>query len=179
MYRNMRCFLTLVFGATVATLLTGCETTPLPPGTEKGPHGTIAYHMRVEASDPGAKIEVNGTMIGDAPLDIKVFGDKDGTFHDFGSYYYVVRGLPVASNQFAQTKIFMTGRAFTPQDRIPERLYFDMSQNTPTYAPNEGPGPYPYPPPGYYGYPYYYGAPYYGPGFRFYFGPYGHHYHHW
>src|SRR5438105_13289499 len=67
-------------------LLVGCETAP-PPGVERGPHGTIAYDVLVEASDPGARIEANGEFVGNTPTHLKIFGDKDGTFHDFGSYY--------------------------------------------------------------------------------------------
>ena len=78
--------------------------------------------------------------MGEAPLNIKIFGDPDGTFHDFGSYYYVVRAIPTSTNQFVQTKVFRTGHLMTPEDRIPSKIYFDMSR--------------PAPPP-----TYYYGAP--------------------
>jgi hypothetical protein len=174
----MKNILALVMGAAVASLLTGCET-PLPPGAEPGPHGTMAYNVPVEASEPGARIEVNGEVVGNTPITIKIFGDRDGTFHDFGSYYYVVRALPVVSNQFPQMRVFGTGRGFNHEDRIPDRISFDMSQNNPPPPPAGAPYypyPYPYPAPGYY--PYY---PYYGPSVRFYFGPggYYHHYHHW
>jgi hypothetical protein len=142
-------------------LLVGCGT-PIPPGVERGPNGTMAYDVSVEASAPGAKIEVNGEVIGDAPLHLKVFGDPDGTFHDFGSFTYQVRALPVATNQFAQTRVFQTGHMMSGEDRIPRRIYFDMNQPAPTYAPG-----YAYPPPVYYYEP----APYfYGPSFRFNFG---------
>jgi hypothetical protein len=153
--------------AAAAVFFSGCQT-PLPPGAEPGPHGTMAYHVLIEASEPGARIEANGEHVGNTPLTLKIFGDRDGTFHDFGSYYYVIRALPLTTNQFAQTRFFGTGRSWSHEDRIPERLYFDMNQ----------PGPmYPYPPAGppmYYGPPvYYHPAPYfhYRPGFQFYFGP--------
>jgi hypothetical protein len=154
-------------GVAMLGVLTGCET--VPPGADRGPHGTIAYEVLIEASDPGARVEVNGESVGNTPIRIKIYGDKDGTFHDFGSYFYVIRALPVDTNQFVQTRMFGTGRAFTPQDRIPERVYFDMQQNTPTYPPDGNPA-YAYPPPPY---PYYYyGRPYYyGPSFRYYYGP--------
>ncbi len=166
---------TLVFGATVLALalLSGCES--VPPGVERGPHGTIAYDVLVEASPPGAHIEANGAAVGDAPVHIKIFGDKDGTFHDFGSYYYIVRGLPVTTNQFVQTAVFRTGRWFTPEDHIPNRIYFDMNQPNPyPNAPPPGSPAYVYPayPPPYYG-PYYY-----GPRVQFYFGP-GYYHRHW
>jgi hypothetical protein len=159
-------------GAMLALMcVTGCETVRPPPGVERGPHNTFAYNVLVESSPPGAKIEANGQFVGEAPIHIKIFGDKDGTFHDFGSDFYVVRALPVTTNQYAQIQMFGTGRWFGPEDRIPERISFDMNQKPPQYAP--APQMYPYPPA-----PYYYPSPYYyGPAFRFYFGPpYHHHY---
>lgn len=160
----MKVGMLLVAGLAVVGLLAGCES--VPPGVERGPHGTIAYDVLVASVPPGARIEANGQVIGNAPLHLKIFGDKDGTFHDFGSYYYIVRALPVATNQFLQTRVFRTGRFFTPEDHIPQRIDFDMSQPNPYPY---GLPAYPYPPPYY---PYYYGPPvYYGPGVQFYFGP--------
>lgn len=134
----------------------------------------MAYDVLVEASPPGARIEVNGQDVGEAPVHIKIFGDPDGTFHDFGSFYYVVKALPVTTNQFVQTRLFRTGHMLSPEDHIPAKIYFDMNQPQP-YPPN-----YEYGPPAYYygpG-PYYYGPPYYGPSVRFYFGP-GYYHRHW
>jgi hypothetical protein len=152
-----------------AALVAGCGT-PIPPGAERGPDGTMAYDVLVEASPPGTRIEANGENMGNTPLHLKIFGDPDGTFHDFGSYYYVVQAFPLATNQFVQTRWFRTGHLLTPEDRIPERIYFDMNQ--PAYPPYGVPV-YGYPPAVYYGPPvYYYGPPYYfGPEFRFYVGP--------
>ena len=166
----MKTSLTVAAGLAVLGWLTGCET--IPPGAERGPHGTIAYDVLIEASEPGARIEANGESIGNTPVHLKIFGDTDGTFHDFGSYYYIVRALPLATNQFVQTRVFRTGHMLTPEDQIPKRIYFDMNQPAPTYGPLEGPV-YGYPP-YYYGPPvYFYGPPYYyyGPGARFYFRP--------
>jgi hypothetical protein len=164
---DMRMKWPLAAGFAAALVLTGCQT--LPPGAEPGPHGTMAFDVAVEASDPGARIEVNGQDMGEAPLHIKIFGDPDGTFHDFGSFYYVVKALPVATNQFPQARFFRTGKAFAGEDHIPKKIEFDM--NRPAPEPQQG---YDYPPPPayYYGAPYpYYGYPYYGPSVRFYFGP--------
>jgi hypothetical protein len=133
----------------------------------------MAYHVLVEASEPGARIEVNGDQVGNTPLTLKIFGDRDGTFHDFGSYHYVVRALPLATNQYAQTRFFGTGKSWSPEDRIPERIYFDMNQPAPVYSypPPGSPMYYAPPPVYYYPPPYYYGPGYYGPGVRFHFGP--------
>lgn len=151
--------------------VTGCQT--LPPGAEKGPDGTMAYDVLIEASEPGAKIEANGQVIGQTPIHLKIFGDPDGSFHDFGSEYYVIRALPLTTNQYAQLRTFGTGHWFGPEDKIPQQVYFDMNQRPPEYIPTPV---YPYPAPYYYPPPYYYG-PSYGPSVGFYFGrPY--YYHH-
>jgi hypothetical protein len=167
-----------MFGAILVLLfcVTGCETVPPPAGVERGPHNTIAYEVVVDASSPGARIEANGQVLGQTPLRLKIFGDKDGTFHDFGSEVYVVRALSLTTNQYSQVRVFGTGHWFGPEDRIPQQIYFDMNQAPPQYGPGP-PGYYPYPaypPP-----PYYYPPPYYGPSFRFYLGsPYPYHYYH-
>jgi hypothetical protein len=157
-------------------LLAGCET--LPPGAEHGPHGTMAFDVLVDASAPGARVEANGQDVGQTPLHLKIFGDSDGTFHDFGSPYYVIRALPLSTNQFEQVRYFGTGQWFGPEDQIPRQVFFDMNQQTRTYAPAAPPG-YAYP---YYGPPVYYGPSYpfyWGPEFRFYVGPRYYHRRHW
>src|ERR1051325_1527782 len=161
-----------VSSLTGAALLVGCQS--IPPGAERGPNGTMAYDVLVEASQPGAHIEVKGQQVGDAPVHIKIYGDPDGTFHDFGSFYYVVRALPVATNQYPQAAMFRTGHMFSPEDRIPPRISFDMNQPQPSYPPPAYYPEYGPPPVYYYGPPVYYGPPYYGPTFRFDFGPGGH-----
>ncbi len=102
--------------------LVGCATV----GGERGPDGTVAYYIKIEASEPGARIEVNQDYVGEAPVTIKVFGDPDGTFHNFGSTEFIVRAIPVSTNLHPQTKLFRTGGWFSQEDRIPSALYFDM-----------------------------------------------------
>src|SRR3569832_759471 len=172
----MKTGLLLVLSVAVVGFFSGCDSTP--PGVERGPHGTIAYDVLVNSSPPGAKIEANGQVIGEGPVHLKIYGDKDGTFHDFGYYYYVVRALPIATYQYVQTRVFRTGHLFSPEDHIPQRIDFDMNQPNP--YPYGVPAPayeYPaYPPPAYYYGP----APlYYGPGVQFYFGPRYYHHRHW
>lgn len=106
-------------------LLTSCST---PNNVEPGPAGTIAYHVQIESSEPGARIEVNNDYAGKTPLTIKIFGDKDGTFHNFGTHEFVIRAYPVKTNQTVQTKVFRTGGWFSQEDRVPSRIYFDMDQ---------------------------------------------------
>ncbi len=154
--------------AVLALFLVGCGT-PIPPGAERGPNGTMAYDVLIEASEPGARIEVNGSVIGQTPVHLKIYGDPDGTFHDFGSYNYVVRALPLTTNQFSQVHVFRTGHMMSGEDVIPPKITFDMTQPQPTYVPVPV---YPYP-----AYDYYGPAPYYGPEFRFYFGGRGYHHH--
>jgi hypothetical protein len=169
----MKTGLKLVFSLAAVGLLIGCES--VPPGVEQGPHGTIAYDVQIESAPPGAKIEANGQVVGNAPLHLKIFGDKDGTFHDFGSYYYIIRALPLSTNEFVQTRVFRTGHLFSPEDHIPQRIDFDMSQRNP-YPYGSPAYPYPaYPPPAYY-----YPPPgYYSPGVQLYFGPGYYHHRHW
>ena len=65
--------------AVAVSLLTGCET--VPPGTDRGPHGTLPYNVTIEASEPDVQIHANGEYVGTAPMTLKIYGDKDGTFH--------------------------------------------------------------------------------------------------
>jgi len=166
----MRIQLTVTAGLAALGLLTGCQT--FPPGAERGPHGTMAYQVAVDASDPGVKVYADGQLKGEAPLTLKIFGDTDGTFHNFGSDQYVIQAVPARTNQHVQTRVFHTGGFFMPEDKIPDRIHFDMNQPQPVYVPVPT---YSYPPPVhfYYGPPYYY----YGPRFHFGHGWHHHHYH--
>ena len=176
----MKNHLILAAMAAAAGFLSGCQS--FPPGAERGPHGTMAFTVLVEATPPGARVEVNGEVVGTTPFKLKIFGDTDGTFHDFGYDYYVIRGLPVTTNQFVQTQWYGTGRWFGPESRIPDRVYFDMNQRTPSVPPPVGPPAgapiYVYPP---YGPPPFYYGPsyYYGPGIRYYHGPPRYPYYRW
>jgi hypothetical protein len=84
--------------AVIATLLAllgtyGCSTSEpaIIGGVVRGPDGTIAYDVLVESSEPGVRIEANQDYIGTTPVTLRIFGDKDGTFHNFGTPEYVVR----------------------------------------------------------------------------------------
>jgi hypothetical protein len=125
-------FLTSVI---TAVLSVGCASPGPETGkpVERGPHGTIAYEVQVESNEPGVRIEANKDYAGTTPLVLKIFGDKDGTFHNFGSPHYVIQAIPVKPGQNLQTKIFRTGDAFTGEDKVPRRIFFDMAQPENTF----------------------------------------------
>gem|GEM_PF-1230240 len=119
----------LALGTSLAWLAAGCAGKP-GSAPEKGPNGTIAYHVKVEASDPGARIEVNDEYVGVTPADVRIWGDRDGTFHNFGSSDFVIRVHPVRDGQTTQAKVFRTGGWFGQEDRVPQRLFFDLNQKS-------------------------------------------------
>src|SRR5256885_2319482 len=101
--------------AALAGLLAGCQTVPL--GVERGPHGTIAYDVLIEVFFFGARIEANGEYVGNISVYFKVFGDRDGIFHDFGSYEYVIQAFPLVTNQYTQVRAYGTGRGWAYADQ--------------------------------------------------------------
>ncbi len=106
-------------------LAAGCAA-PKDSSVERGQYNTIAYTIAVDASEPGTKIEVNYQVVGTVPLTIKVFGDRDGTFHNFGNDEFVVRAYPPSTNQYPQTRIFKTGTFGIKDDKIPEKIFFQF-----------------------------------------------------
>jgi hypothetical protein len=106
-------------------LVTSSCTTPSSSERERGPDGTVAYLVPIDSSEPGTRIEVNGESVGITPMTVKIFGDRDGTFHNFGSYEFVVRAFPPGVNRPAITKIYHTGALMAQEDRIPQRISFD------------------------------------------------------
>src|SRR5437660_1438953 len=92
--------------------IASCTSTPRAEKPERGPEGTIAYQVEVESSEPGARVEANNEYIGKTPCILKIFGDKDGTYHNFGSYHYTLTAYPLGPGQQPQTKDFRTGGWF-------------------------------------------------------------------
>lgn len=121
----------------------GCSThnSDAAGSVERGRDGTLAYRVLVESSEPGVRIEANQEYVGETPLTLTIFGDKDGTFHNFGSPEYVIRALPTKPGQVPQAKVFRTGGWFSPEDMIPKRIFFDMER------PGSGTGAAPQPSP--------------------------------
>jgi hypothetical protein len=109
----------------LVVMLAGCASTETKP--EMGPDGTIAYYVEIESNEAGARVEVNEDHVGITPIKIRVWGDKDGTFHNFGTSDFVIKVTP-ARDGYVQTKVFRTGGWFAQEDRVPTKLYFDLKQ---------------------------------------------------
>lgn len=114
---------------TVLSLALGCATSN-STRAERGPQGTIAYVVEIESSEPGARVEANSESVGNTPLKLKIFGDKDGTFHNFGSQDYILKCYPVKPGQRVQIKAFRTGGWFSQEDMVPKRVFFDLNEQT-------------------------------------------------
>ncbi|PWU13370.1 MAG: hypothetical protein C5B50_19340 [Verrucomicrobia bacterium] len=109
------------------TVLAGCSTVFQ---TESGPDHTVASYVQVESSVPGVTVETNNVYAGKTPLTLKVFGNEDGTFHDFGHPEFVIRALPLSTNQFEQTQRFHVSSHAGPGDTIPGLIFFEMDRRT-------------------------------------------------
>jgi len=143
--------------ALIALLLFGCASDSQTKKTkpEKGPQGTVAYFVDVDASQP-CRIEADGESVGVTPLKLKIFADRDGTFHNFGRSQYILKAYPQEMGYREETKVFGTGGWFSQEDRVPSRIFFEIRQElspspetrpTPPPAPNLTPsigGPKPY-----------------------------------
>ena len=115
-------------------MIAGCVTSN-DAALERGPDGTFAYQVKIESSEPGVRIDVNGESVGKTPMTLKIFGDRDHTFHNFGSYDFIVKAFPPGTGRDPQTKIYKTGALFAAEDKIPESIYFDFSPPPSTQKP--------------------------------------------
>ena len=75
---------------------------------------------------PGARIEVNGEYIGDAPMTY-AWPSKYRDGNEF-SDKMTIRALPRGAGQFPQRKFFDSG---WNKSAIPSRVYFDMRSPAP------------------------------------------------
>jgi hypothetical protein len=125
-----RGMIALSYAGLVAAML-GCSSTPK---ADKGPEGTKAFYVQVQTSREGVSIETNNVFAGKAPLVLRLMGDKDGTFHNFGSPQYVIRALPESTNSFIPTQVFKTGDKSSPGDRVPGLIFFDMNSASGSFS---------------------------------------------
>jgi hypothetical protein len=119
----------LKFTVIVALATSGCaapKDKPKNAPVDKGQYNTTAYNIAIDASEPNTRIEVNYKILGTAPVTVKVYGDKDGTFHRFDEDEFIVRAYPAATNFYPQTKVFKTGAFGIKDDKIPEKIFFQL-----------------------------------------------------
>jgi hypothetical protein len=131
MHESLKSCLNYLCPAGVIAALLGCTSTPKG---DKGPEGTKAFYVQVQASREGVSIETNNVFAGKAPFVLRLMGDKDGTFHNFGSPQYVVRALPETTNAFVPTQVFKTGDGSSPGDRIPGLIFLDMNSASGSFS---------------------------------------------
>jgi hypothetical protein len=97
------------------------------------PHdGLHAYHVQVEISDPGSRIEINDEHVGTLTNtlgEIIVWGDNIGRWRKSEN---VIIANPVRPGQHQQRKIFHR------DEDIPRRLYFDLKLVPPPAPPDSG-----------------------------------------
>ena len=119
------------------SIFCGCETpSTLPPHLQPGRvdwwdrslgqrDGLRAYHVQVEVTEAGSKIEVNGelvTTLTNTTGEIILWADGNGTFRN--NLVTVVRANPVRAGQYPQTKTFSSALQRT---YVPRQLYFNLS----------------------------------------------------
>jgi hypothetical protein len=95
--------------------LIGCESEAYRPDTSSQPK---KFSTSVVSSPPGARIEVDNTYIGDAPVDIT----WDNESSDLFSSGHTVKASPLYLSQQAQVK------SFSPGDKIPKTIFFDLNR---------------------------------------------------
>lgn len=74
---------------------------------------------------PGARIEIDGDYVGDAPLEIQWDGwSINGLF----TTDHEVKALPIYEGQYVQRKFFRGGLVFRgSRDPVPKTILFDMN----------------------------------------------------
>ena len=79
--------------------------------------GDIAFAVQVLSDPPGARIEVNGDYIGDAPCTIEVYGDKNRMC----SRPVTIVAIPSEAGQYSQTK------AVSADALVPHKILMAMN----------------------------------------------------
>jgi len=105
-------------GVLLASMLWACATDRT--------QGPTSQSVQIISSPPGARIEVNGNYVGDAPGTIEIPSFGDGRFRE----RTIIRAIPTRDGDYTQTKVFFGYAAFDNpylvSDRIPQRIFFDM-----------------------------------------------------
>jgi hypothetical protein len=107
-------FAVVCFSANLFALLLGCATTYQPPPP-------VYKTVQIISEPPGARIEINGNYIGDAPLFTTI--RKDSRYQRFYSST-VIRAYPKGDG-YVQTKNFAPGTL--EGFYLPDRIFFDTN----------------------------------------------------
>jgi hypothetical protein len=106
-----------------------------PVSSKPGPYEP--RKTQIISEPPGARIEVNGNYVGDAPVTVEL--PQRGDYIDEDT---VVRAVPNGGGDYTQTKRFLTSDPWYHPgfagDKIPSRIFFNMhlAPATPTIGAN-------------------------------------------
>jgi hypothetical protein len=105
------------------TIVGGCEANNTNHGRYTPENYRRIYTTKVISDPPGARIELDGDYIGDAPLEIRWEGwSANRVFYKD----HTLRALPIHEGQYVQSKFFRNG-VFEPRDQIPKTILFVMN----------------------------------------------------
>jgi hypothetical protein len=113
---NTSRFAIICFSASFFALLVGCASTPQPSAS-----APVYKSVQIISEPAGARIEINGNYIGNAPLFTKI--RKDDQYERFYSST-VIRAYPKGDG-YLQTKNFAPG-TLEGLD-LPDRIFFDTN----------------------------------------------------
>jgi PEGA domain len=77
-------------------------------------------NLQIASQPVGAKIEINGQYVGDAPLTVQIEASDDGRFWKDT----IIKAYP-ADKGYTQIKAFNGKSRWTISDMVPPRLFFD------------------------------------------------------
>jgi hypothetical protein len=79
--------------------------------------------VEIISSPPGARIEVNGEYVGDAPCRAEVIADGHGKLVQD----VTINALPIFAGQQVQSKRFHGAHMSAYSQKAPSRVFFDMN----------------------------------------------------
>lgn len=123
-----KCAAIILFALFLISIFGGCETYDTSYDSYTPESYTRTYTTKVISDPPGARIELDGDYIGDAPLEIQWEGwSLNGLFYRD----HTVKALPIYEGQYVQSKFFRGGLMFRgPRDPVPKTILFVMSLAT-------------------------------------------------
>jgi PEGA domain-containing protein len=86
-----------------------------------GLSGRSTKQVQILSEPPGARIEINGGYVGDAPVTVTI-----PTLRGWFTQITTIRALPTRPGQYVQSKVFQGGFTTIPNDAVPSRVFFEM-----------------------------------------------------